>query len=180
MIGRAAELAPREDDRGRPLPTSGLMGYGALGVVFGPLLLGETLDTYDMRFAHGGIIVFPVAPCLIHKDSNRFVSHKRKSVDDLSYAASRFDKVKIANGITEMIITHWRDVVRHMRSLSVLKTNKDYGSGVIREPRGPMLRPYASEVFTLNKPPEWGVEDLSIRQVQRTPSPTPFQSEFYV
>lgn len=178
MIGRAAELAPREDDRGRPLPTSGLMGYGALGIIFGPLLLGETLDTYDMRFAHGGVIVFPVAPSTIRKDSNKIVSYKRKGVDDLSYAATKFDKVKVANGITEMVITHWRDVVRHMRGLGVLKTNKDLASGVPSGRKGSQLRPYASEVFTLKKPPEWGTEDQSIRQVNQTPSPTPLQREF--
>lgn len=176
MIGRAAELAPREDDRGRPLPTSGLMGYGALGIIFGPLLLGEALDTYEMRFAPGGSIVFPVAPSTPpQKDSSKTVAHKRKSIDHFSYTASRFDKVKIANGITEMLITHWRDVVRHMRGLGILKTSRDHDPGLLRTRRS-QLRPYASELFTLRKPPEWGTENLSIRRVPRTPSPaTPLQ-----
>lgn len=43
MIGRAAETAEREDNRGRPLPTSDLMGYEALGIIFGPLLIGDLL-----------------------------------------------------------------------------------------------------------------------------------------
>ena len=49
VIGQAAETAPREDEHGRPLPTSDLMGYGALGIVFGPLLMGDLLDSHDLR-----------------------------------------------------------------------------------------------------------------------------------
>lgn len=182
MIGRAAELAPREDDRGRPLPTTGLMGYGALGVIFGPLLLGETLDTYEMRFAPGGSIVFPVPPSTPpQKDLSKTATQRRKNIDQFSYTASRFDKVKVANGITEMLITHWRDVVRHMRGLGILKTSKDHNPGIVWARKTPHLRPYASELFTLRKPPEWGTENSFIRRVSRTPSPvTPLQRKFLV
>ncbi|KAI0434621.1 hypothetical protein F5Y09DRAFT_337572 [Xylaria sp. FL1042] len=38
LVGRIAENAPREDESGHPLPTTDLMGYNALGIVFGPLL----------------------------------------------------------------------------------------------------------------------------------------------
>lgn len=176
MIGRAAELAPREDERGRPLPTSGLMGYGALSIIFGPLLLGDVLDSYDMRFAPGGLITFPIAHPALPKDGRRVETQRRKFLDEMSYPASRLDKVKVANGITEMLIVHWRDVVRHMRGLGILKTTKDRDPGLARGRRS--LRPYASEHFTLKRPPEWGTEDLSIRQVDPTPSPSPLQREF--
>lgn len=178
MIGRAAELAPREDDRGRPLPTSGLMGYGALGIIFGPLLLGEGLDSYEMRFAPGGAIVFPITP---QKDPSKTATQKGTDVfisDEYSYAASRFDRVKIANGITEMLITHWRDVVRHMRGLGILKTSGDCDRE-LNKTRRLHLRPYASELFTLRKPPEWGTDNSFIRRVHRTPSPvTPIERKF--
>ncbi|EAQ86576.1 hypothetical protein CHGG_07829 [Chaetomium globosum CBS 148.51] len=49
LIGRAAEKAPREDEHGRPLPTSDLMGYNALGIVFGPLLVGDILNSYTIQ-----------------------------------------------------------------------------------------------------------------------------------
>ncbi|GJN74874.1 hypothetical protein PLICBS_008967 [Purpureocillium lilacinum] len=51
LIGRAAEVTPREDKDGRPLPTGDLMGYTALGIVFGPLLVGDLLDQYNMKLA---------------------------------------------------------------------------------------------------------------------------------
>ncbi|KAK4242295.1 hypothetical protein C8A03DRAFT_11509 [Achaetomium macrosporum] len=49
LIGRTAEKAPREDGHGRPLRTSDLMGYNALGIVFGPLLIGDLLNSYTMK-----------------------------------------------------------------------------------------------------------------------------------
>lgn len=59
MLGRTAETAPREDQLGRPLPTSDLMGYQALSVTFGPLLIGELLNEYEVR-----------APPQLSKDDN--------------------------------------------------------------------------------------------------------------
>lgn len=44
LIGRVAEVTPREDVDGRPLPTADLMGYRALGIIFRPLFVGELLD----------------------------------------------------------------------------------------------------------------------------------------
>ncbi|KAH6640852.1 hypothetical protein F5144DRAFT_484371 [Chaetomium tenue] len=64
LIGRAAEKAPREDEHGRPLPTSDLMGYNALGIVFGPLLVGDLLNSYTMQTISttSGPALFPATP----------------------------------------------------------------------------------------------------------------------
>lgn len=58
LIGRSAEVAPRENERGQPLPTSDLMGYGPLGIVFGPLLVGDLLENYTMLIPNprGGLV----------------------------------------------------------------------------------------------------------------------------
>lgn len=115
MIGRAAETAPREDDRGRPLPTSDLMGYAPLGIVFGPLLLGELLDHYTIRVAnpHGPLVLLPVSPqqgrkekhSRPQKDYPNIHSHKRSKsslADERVLFSTQVEKVKVANDVTEM------------------------------------------------------------------------------
>lgn len=168
MIGRAAETARREDDRGRPLPTADLMGYLSLGVLFGPLLLGDTLDHYEMRLAnpYHGLVVLPSSP---HR-SRREWHKKSKTSEDNSNLNNHIDKLRVANGVTEMLITHWRDVIRHMKDL---KHNKvpDVPS------KYPFLRPSASESFALRKPPDWD-NDKAAPKAQNV-SPTPASRKLY-
>ncbi|PHH73841.1 hypothetical protein CDD82_5246 [Ophiocordyceps australis] len=116
LIGRAAEVAPREDDEGRPLPTSDLMGYGALGIVFGPLLVGNMLEQYTMKLVTPttGMLLFPLSPPRLRRERRK----TKPGAPDGS-AAPAVDKVMVANGITEMLIANWRDVVRQMRSLGM-------------------------------------------------------------
>ncbi|KAG4436805.1 hypothetical protein IFR05_007695 [Cadophora sp. M221] len=171
MIGRAAEIAPREDDRGRPLPTSDLMGYGPLGVVFGPLLVGDLLEDYTMRIANpqGGLVLLPISPPKSRKEKHK----KSRTGDEGTAFNTHVDKIKVANGIAEMLITHWRDVVRHMRNLSALKIVVTTKSVAVRGPRQPMLRPSASESFALRKPPDWDQFKSPLRRLERSVSPTP-------
>jgi hypothetical protein len=171
MIGRAAETSRREDERGRPLPTSDLMGYGPLGIVFGPLLVGDLLEDYAMRLAnpHGGLILLPVSPPKSRKERKK----KLKNGDEGGNSFNTYvDKIKVANSIAEMVITHWRDVVRHLKNLSALKAVGGYKSLGVRGVKPPFLRPSASESFAIRKPPDW--DDVNpIRRVERSVSPTP-------
>jgi hypothetical protein len=171
MIGRAAEIAPRENERGRPLPTSDLMGYGPLGIVFGPLLVGDMLENYTMRLANprGGLVLLPISPPKSRKERSK----KSKASEDCSAFNSHVDKIKIANSITEMLITHWRDVVRHMRNLKALKIVRSYKSLETTAMKQPFLRPSASESFALRKPPDWDNDNSPMRQIERCESPTP-------
>lgn len=167
IIGRAAEIAPREDNRAHPLPTSDLMGYGALGIVFGPLLICERLSSYDMQSIgpHASLIVLPSPP------KSRKERHKKnKSLEDSIYLTRNVDRIKLANGVTEMLITHWRDIVRQMRSVGTLKTVKEQLS-VTAKAHKHVLRPSQSESFMLRKPPEWGA-DVEGNQ-ERSPNPPP-------
>jgi hypothetical protein len=170
MIGRAAETSRREDERGRPLPTSDLMGYGPLGIIFGPLLVGDSLEDYTMRLAnpHGGLILLPISPPKSRKERKK----QGKSGDQGNSFNTYVDKIKVANSTAEMVITHWRDVVRHMKNLSALKVVGGYKSLGIRGPKPPFLRPSVSESFAIRKPPDW--DDANpIRRVERSVSPTP-------
>lgn len=172
MIGRAAELARREDDHGRPLPTSDLMGYEPLGIVFGPILLGEMLDYYTIRFAnpHGGLVVLPISPPKPRKDRHKKSS--RASDEGVTFH-QHIDKIKIANGVTEMLITHWRDIVRMMKDL---KDPNKFGvrrALVVRPSKKPLLRPSASESFILRKPPAWENSEDNEQIMEQSGSPTP-------
>lgn len=116
LLGRAAETAPREDEYGRPLPTSDLMGYNALGIVFGPLLVGDILGSHAVKLADpsAGIFLVPASP----QPKSKKEKKAKDSTDEPQPAFLDVDKIHIANDITEMLITNWRDVVRQMRSLN--------------------------------------------------------------
>jgi len=177
MIGRTAETAQREDAHGRPLPTSGLMGYGPLGIVFGPLLVGDLLDDYTMRLAdpNGGLVLLPISPPKSRKERQK----KVKSGDEGSIFNTHVDKIKVANAITEMLITHWRDVTRHMRNISALKTTTSTKSLATRGTKQQLLRPSASESFALRRPPDWSDFKAPLTHRERSESPTPTQRQYY-
>lgn len=167
LIGRAAEVAPREDEEGRPLPTTDLMGYSALGIVFGPLLVGDLIDNYDMNLASpsGGLLVLPCA-AKKEKDRRKFPSPEKKS----NPAPPTIDKIHVANSIAEMLISNWRDIVRQMKSLG-LRHRRDVQPQNLRYPS---LRPSVSETFMLKKPRDWDRGRAeSTAQADRDHSPGP-------
>jgi hypothetical protein len=177
MIGRAAETARREDDRGWPLPTTDLMGYDSLGIIFGPLLIGDMLDNYTMHLAnpHGGLVLLPVSTPKSRKEKPK----KTKSSEDGMTFNTHIDKIKIANSITEMLITHWRDVVHQKKDLKALKRAGARMSLAIGVSKKPPLRPSASEAFALQKPSDWDNGKSVIRRVDRSMSPAPTDREFF-
>ena len=162
LIGRAAEVTPREDEEGRPLPTSDLMGYGALGIVFGPLLVGDLLDQYIMKLATptSGLLLFPLSPGKLRKDRRRSRPIENQGVD----------KIMVANSIAEMLISNWRDVVRQMKTLGT-HNRKDASSLMAR----PNIRTSASEIFVLKKPTDWDMGSRRDSSTQVEPEGSPKQ-----
>ncbi|KAH8909025.1 hypothetical protein BR93DRAFT_522491 [Coniochaeta sp. PMI_546] len=154
LIGRAAETAPREDGSGRPLPTSDLMGYKALGNVFGPILVGNLLDSYTMKLANPseGLILLPLSPPRPRRDRS---GRKSEALNDTRPPSIEVDKIQVASSITEMIITHWREVVRHLKSLGALRTHKEVIDAEQSQSHMRQLRPSASESFVIKQPAEW-------------------------
>lgn len=118
LLGRAAETAPREDALGRPLPTSDLMGYNALGIVFGPLLVGDMLGSYAVKLADpsSGLFIVPQSPSSSKSQKGKKKA-KEVAEDQIPPPFLDVDKIHVANNITEMLVTNWRDVVKQMRSL---------------------------------------------------------------
>ncbi|KAI2470252.1 hypothetical protein F4781DRAFT_181232 [Annulohypoxylon bovei var. microspora] len=157
FIGRAAENAPREDENGRPLPTAELMGYNALSIVFGPLLINDLIKSYKMKVADPavGLVLLPVSHPKSRKERHKHKhKHRRsKATTDDSTSLFAVDKVHIANSITEMLIVHWREVVRQMRSLGTLKIRR------------------TSDTCSLRRPPDWDEPKPCCQQRDRDVSP---------
>lgn len=148
MIGRVAELAPREDEAGLPLPTTDLMGYGALSICFGPLLVGDLLMSYTMKLAapDSGLVVLPPATQQVRRETR-----KDRSGSITKHVQPAVDKILIANRVTEMLISNWRDVVRQMKSLGTHRRRHTSGGSFSR----PSLRPSASETVLTKLPKDY-------------------------
>lgn len=125
LIGHAAEKAslktPSEGEGGQPVPGSDFMGYNALGIVFGPILLGDLLGLYNASSsataAATGSAQFPeVLP------DGQLVQNKGKAPDDgIQQMPLGVDNIHLANSVTEMVLNHWRGVVDQMKRMDALK-----------------------------------------------------------
>ncbi|KAI0852351.1 hypothetical protein F5Y00DRAFT_258758 [Daldinia vernicosa] len=184
FVGRAAENAPREDEDGRPLPTSDLMGYNALSIVFGPLLINDLIDSYSMKLADpaAGLVLLPVSAPKSRKE--RYKHRKSKSRAEDSASLYTVDKIHVANNITEMLIIHWREVVRQMRSLGTLKISR-HEHIAQRKTNKAKLGSSASDSFPLRRPPKWSSpaplhnqKGRSVSPLTRSPTPFPKTSSF--
>lgn len=113
------------------------MGYNALGIVFGPLLVGELLGSHAVKLADpsSGLFIIPASPSPKSKKDKKKV---KESTEEPTQVFLDVDKIHIANDITEMMITNWRDVVRQMRNLeegmSILR-RRSLTSNSLDEPR---------------------------------------------
>ncbi|KAI0552644.1 hypothetical protein F4679DRAFT_571660 [Xylaria curta] len=162
LVGRVAKNAPREDENGRPLPTGDLMGYNALGIVFGPLLVCDMINNYSMKVANpsAGLVLLPVSAPRSRKEGRKYKrghrggrKHRKKptSSEESSFAV---DKIHIANSITEMLIVHWREVVRQIRSTGSVRTRRG-ASNPYPEGMPTNIPLSVSENFSFRNPPQW-------------------------
>ncbi|KAI7770238.1 hypothetical protein LZL87_002609 [Fusarium oxysporum] len=164
LIGRVAEITPREDEEGRSLPTGDLMGYNALGIVFGPLLIGDLLGLYSMNLAapKAGLLVLPLRSPRSRQDRSG-----RKTLGNELGVPPTMDKILIANTVAEMLIVNWRDVVRQMKSLGMNRAH----------PRSMTPQDDANENgFVIRKPQGWDREWRGSEvghQIPREDSPEP-------
>ncbi|KAH6675337.1 GTPase-activator protein for rho-like GTPases-like protein, partial [Plectosphaerella plurivora] len=161
LIGRQAELTPHEDVQGHPLPTSDLMGYSALGIVFGPLLVGNLLDSYTMKVAHppAGLLLFPLTPTKLKKERAQKVV--------AGEGPPTVNKIHVANDIAEMLITHWREVVRHLDNLGVLTVkNKDAEDMPVARS---FPRSTTSDSLFTGGPQRWSVQNFEVPDIRDSP-----------
>ncbi|KAI9743139.1 MAG: hypothetical protein M1818_003434 [Claussenomyces sp. TS43310] len=164
MVGRTAETARKEDDQGRLLPTSDLMGYEPLGVIFGPLLTGDLLEDHGISYPqfigkNGNFHAATYSPTRSWRGPHR----KSRNSDERSSLQWRAEQIRLANSVTEMLITNWLDIVRQVKSLGALRSLREHQTTIDMRHT---LRPYASESFMLRKQPGWNHELLKTPSLQ--------------
>ncbi|OAA66857.1 RhoGAP [Niveomyces insectorum RCEF 264] len=154
LIGRAAETAPRHDTEGNHLPNSERMGYGALGIIFGPLLMGDLLESY-IAGATDDALSSPAlaAPSSASSSPRSKTDKRRKSTASdkrsLPILPLTLDNILLANDIAEMLITHWRDVVHQMKNVGIMRKESTLQPHQQHHTQQPprALRPTRSETF---------------------------------
>ncbi|KAK4251105.1 hypothetical protein C7999DRAFT_37985 [Corynascus novoguineensis] len=121
LIGCAAEKSPREDENGIPLPASDLMGYNALGIVFGPLLIGNLLNSYTKHATTHTSGFNPLSSTSREANKER---RKPKVFEGAGQPSLAVDSIHMANSITEMLIRHWQEVVKYMKGLKAFSQKR--------------------------------------------------------
>lgn len=121
FLGSAAETATQTDGDGKATAPPNLMNYEALGIVFGPLLVGDLLSSQTAKLSDPsqGVVFFPATPPMSKGEK------QRKLVEDqLKARALAVDKVWVANQVAIMILRHWKGAVEYMRAYGVLLPNR--------------------------------------------------------
>lgn len=165
LIGNATENI-HQNQHGEPLPPSDLVGYGPLGILFGPLLIGDLVDTYNLRLPNpfGGLILLPITPPKSRKEKQKERQKSNVSSHD-TVMATNIDKIKVVNSITEMLIMHWRDVVSHLKTSQALRVVGRNISLAEDASKRHLLRPSVSEAFA---PHTWDTGRFNCAKPRRT------------
>lgn len=121
LIGRAAEATMREGlDTTSPQPidtTMGLVGYNALGIIFGPLIIGDLLEDFDAQSV-SPVPGTPLLPCPAKSTSHPALRGywKRAGTENPSpNSVPTIRKTLVANAVTEMVISSWQGVLNYTR-----------------------------------------------------------------
>ncbi|KAL2138026.1 hypothetical protein VTI28DRAFT_7598 [Corynascus sepedonium] len=122
LIGCTAEKSLREDENGIPLLASDFMGYNALGIVFGPLLIGDLLNSYTK---HATTHTSGFDPSSSTSREAKKERRKPKGFEGAGQPSLAVDRIHMANNITEMLIRHWQEVVKYMKGLKALRSGSD-------------------------------------------------------
>lgn len=162
LIGHAAETqVTTQVTPGSSLPHSELMGYAALGIIFGPLLMGNLLDSYSCgrMSSEASVPASPSSGPFFHSTPSpqSKTDKRRKSMASEKHALpalpSALDKILLANDVAEMLITNWRTIVNEMKHMGIMKKDsmpQHPHQDRSAQPPSRSLRPSKSETFTDN------------------------------
>ena len=117
LIGHESEKVANERP-GNCGPSSELMGYRALGVVLGPLLLGDDINDIFGRETLEGQNAQASDSSKKSRRQKR-VSTTEQKLGQNEALLAHVEKAKITARIGEMLISMWRDVVKQLRSLAI-------------------------------------------------------------
>lgn len=153
LIGRTAENTAREDDHGHPLRTSDLMGYDRLGDEFGPVLMNNLMESWDIKLRDHNENIF-LEQTKPGSKKTTCPSWTTNYVQEDGVQVLVVDKRKVASNIVMMLITHWREVVRHIRNTGAWRTrNRCVTTNQLEKKQ--WLRPSASDNVMIQKPVDW-------------------------
>jgi hypothetical protein len=114
-----AEQAAGENDERPSSSKSELMGYQSLGVVLGPLLLGDLTDNVDLV---GGVDTLDGAPRKSSESAKRSKKQKRNSVPSKlekdATLTAHVDRANLTASVMQQLLVIWRDVVRQLKGLN--------------------------------------------------------------
>ncbi|KAI9871543.1 MAG: hypothetical protein M1830_002764 [Pleopsidium flavum] len=135
MIGHEAESKIQEELSATGYrPTTELMGYQALCVVFAPLLLGDLTDEIKLspttRPEH--FLDVPNSPEKRGEDKKKNASVKLPKMPNT--LAMHVERAKIAASVLEMLLTYWQAVVPQLRNIGAME-----GHCTIAEQRSRMV-----------------------------------------
>ncbi|CAK7264728.1 hypothetical protein SEPCBS57363_001227 [Sporothrix epigloea] len=160
LIGHAAETqGTTQATPGSSLPHSELMGYAALGIIFGPLLMGNLLDSYSCgrMSSEASMPASPSSGPFFHSTPSpqSKPDKRRKSMASEKHALaalpSTLDKILLANDVAEMLITNWRTIVNKMKHMGIMRKDsmpQNPHQDRSAQPLSRSLRPSKSETFT--------------------------------
>jgi hypothetical protein len=153
------------------------MGYKALSIIFGPLLLCDLIDEYGIK--HGETQA-TAAPAKVSPRKNPNHDTIKGIGRSLQQSKNASEKLKVANRVAEMLITHWRDIVRQMKSIGVMRPTLarhrlGYEDDTVTRPR---LRTSASESLFIRKSQNLVADETPVRRENRSRSPDFPNSEY--
>lgn len=125
VIGKTAQSPLKKEPQSGSLGSE-LMGYQALGIVFGPLLLMDLLDKLgkeDSATSHS-----PLHPGRILNFGNR-ASRKPLDSDEDANGHAAVRNVCAINKVAEMIISNWSHIVLHLESIEAAYPQPDFPLG---------------------------------------------------
>lgn len=119
-LGHDAELAiSRSQEKDEPLPAE-LMNYQALGVVLGPLLLGElTCDAGMAVESRGAQIPVPKSSKKTRKEKQATVAPKK--LEQIEDFLAQVEQAKSTAIIMQMLVSIWKDVVKQLREIDAAR-----------------------------------------------------------
>ncbi len=117
LVGHEAEqdiARSRESDE--PLPAD-LMNYQALGVVLGPLLLGDLTYDSGMAFDSSSGTQLPVPNSLKKTRKEKHATMAPNKLEQHDDFLAQVEQAKITAIVMQMLVSSWTDVVKQLRHI---------------------------------------------------------------
>ncbi|KAI9779723.1 MAG: hypothetical protein M1839_007221 [Geoglossum umbratile] len=172
LIGSEAEKPLITGGEGQNPTTKDKMGYEALGVIFGPLLLGSKMELVELHSEddRGGLLVIPESP------TRRLGGRRKRNSAKTAHNSvnTQVEKARMAAGVAEMLIRSWKEVVRQLRNVGAVGSEQPsethpegvVGGGASGATMGPPEHPLYEQVPDTSRSGAEIMENRSKRRSQ--------------